>query len=119
MVKYDKNNVFAKIIRGELPCKKVHEDENNIAFWSIEPKAPLHILALPKGEYIDYEDFILNASDFAIISLNKFIIEVVKITNLENGYRVITNKGKDSGQSVFHLHFHILSKTVFQYDLDI
>lgn len=107
---YDKNNPFAKILRKELPCKSVYENENNLAFWSIEPKAPVHILVIPKGEYIGYEDFSQKATTEEVISFHRTIVEVAKIMNLADGYRVIFNIGKNSGQSVFHLHAHILGK---------
>lgn len=105
---YNKNNPFAKILRGELPCKKVYENEYTLAFWSIEPKAKIHILVIPKNEYIDHDDFIARATDTEIAQMHKAIIEVVKIMNLQSGYRVIVNNGKNSGQTVFHLHFHII-----------
>ncbi|QED23852.1 HIT domain-containing protein [Candidatus Deianiraea vastatrix] len=114
---YDNNNPFAKILRGELGCKKVWEDDKNLAFWSIEPKAPVHILVIPKKNYVDFDDFSQNASSDEISSTMQAISKVAKIMNLEDGYRVVTNNGKNSGQSVFHLHFHILGKAVLSDDI--
>ena len=106
---YDKNNPFAKILRKEIPCRLVFENDFAMAFWSIEPKAKVHILVIPKGEYIDISDFYANASEKEVIEFHKSISHVAEnVMNLSNGYRVIANKGPDSGQSVFHLHYHIL-----------
>ena len=107
---YDKNNIFAKILRGEIPCKKVYENEFVLSFYDINPQKKIHILVIPKGEYIDLDDFICKASNKEIIEFNKAIIHVVKIlkiSNQESGYRVLSNIGKDGGQEVPHLHYHI------------
>ena len=107
---YDKNNIFAKVLRGEIPCKKVYENEFVLSFYDINPQKKIHILVIPKGEYIDLDDFICKASNKEIIEFNKAIIHVVKIlkiSNQESGYRVLSNIGKDGGQEVPHLHYHI------------
>lgn len=105
---YDKNNVFAKIIRGEVPSDKIYEDEILIAFKNIDPKAPFHILVIPKNYYIDIADFAINASDDEIVHYFKMINRIAKENDVDN-YRLVSNKGKDAGQSVFHFHTHIIS----------
>ena len=107
---YDKNNIFAKILRGEIPCKKVYENEYVLSFHDINPQKKIHILVIPKNEYIDLDDFIKKASDKEVIEFNKAIIHIVKILKIssqEEGYRVLSNIGKDGGQEVPHLHYHI------------
>ena len=107
---YDKNNIFAKILRGEIPCKKVYENDHVLAFNDLNPQKKIHVLVIPKGEYIDLDDFINKASDKEIVELSKAITHIVKklkISNQENGYRVLSNTGKDGGQEVPHLHYHI------------
>src|ERR1700677_3979692 len=106
---YDKNNVFAKIIRGEIPCKKVYEDDRILAFHDIAPAAPTHVLVIPKGEYPDYSDFISNAPEADVVYYYKKINEIAMALGLDsNGFRLTTNRGAWSGQSVFHFHTHIL-----------
>ena len=105
---YDKNNPFAKILRNELPKKIVYEDQHSMAFWTIDPVAPVHILIIPKREYCNYDEFISKASDAEIVSLTKAIEKVAEIMKLDNGYRIIINNGNDSGQTVFHLHIHLI-----------
>jgi|TARA_B110000211_G_C13816748_1_gene437364 histidine triad (HIT) family protein len=107
---YDKNNIFAKILRGEIPCKKVYENKYVLSFYDINPQKKIHILIIPKGEYTDLDDFNDKASDIEVIEFNKAITHVVKmlkISNRENGYRVLSNIGNDGGQEVLHLHYHI------------
>ena len=107
---YDKNNIFAKILRGEIPCKKVYENEYVLAFHDINPQKKIHILIIPKNEYIDLDDFTNKASDKEIIEFNKaitHIVKMLKISNQEEGYRVLSNIGKNGGQEVPHLHYHI------------
>ena len=107
---YDNNNIFAKILRGEIPCKKVYENEYVLAFHDINPQKKIHILVIPKNEYIDLDDFTNKASDKEIIEFNKaitHIVKMLKISNQENGYRVLSNIGEDGGQEVPHLHYHI------------
>lgn len=106
---YDENNPFAKILRGELQSKDVYEDDYVKAFWSIDPKAPIHILVIPKKPHIDYHRFVENAQEDEIVNLMRGVKKVAEIMNLKNGYRLIVNNGKDAKQTVFHLHIHILS----------
>lgn len=106
---YDKNNIFAKIIRGEIPCNKVFENEHVLAFRDIHPKAPVHILVLPKGEYINIIDFTQNASTEEIAALFKSFGEIAEKEDLEeSGFRMISNCGIDGGQEVPHLHLHLM-----------
>ena len=107
---YDKSNIFAKILRGEVPCKKIYENENVLAFEDINPQKKIHILIIPKGEYVDLDHFNNDATEKEIVELNKAISHVVKllkISNKEGGYRVISNIGQNGGQEVSHLHYHI------------
>ena len=109
---YDKSNIFAKILKGEIPCKKVYENEYVLSFYDINPQKKIHVLVIPKGEYINLENFVQKASDKEIIEFNKAIIHItkmLKISNQEGGYRVLSNIGKDGGQEVPHLHFHIFA----------
>lgn len=97
--------VFHKILQGEIPCSKVYEDEHTLAFHDINPKAPIHILVIPKNFSRDFED----VDNDSLIYMAKAVREVAKITGLnESGYRLITNVGKDGGQEVPYIHFHIL-----------
>jgi len=106
---YDKENIFAKILRSEIPCDKVFENEFALAFRDIQPQAPVHILIIPKGEYLNFNDFNSNASEKEIISFFKAINNVVEQENLtKDGYRLISNSGKNGGQEVPHYHVHIL-----------
>ena len=107
---YDKNNIFAKILRGEIPCKKVYENEYVLSFHDINPQKKTHILLITKGEYVDLDDFIKKASDTEVLEFNKAIIHIVKMLKIssdEKGYRVLSNVGLDGGQEVPHLHYHI------------
>ena len=111
--KYDFNNIFAKILKKEIPNDTVFETEHSLAFRDINPAAPIHILVIPKGPYINYDHFASQASDEEIIDFNKTINEVIKKENLDperngNGYRLIANTGLNGVQEVPHLHFHIL-----------
>ena len=107
---YDENNIFAKILRGEIPCKKVYENEHVLAFHDVNPQKKLHVLIIPKGKYIDLDDFNKKASDKEIIELNKAITHVSNLLEVKNkGYRALTNIGRDGGQEVPHLHFHIFA----------
>ena len=107
---YDKNNIFAKIIRSEIPCKKVYENDYVLAFHDINPQKNIHVLVIPKGEYLDLDDFNSRASDKEIVALNKAITHVSNLLGAkDNGYRALTNVGSDGGQEVPHLHFHIFA----------
>lgn len=113
MLKYDNQNVFAKILRGEIPCKKVYEDQYSLAFEDINPQAPVHVLVIPKGQYVCFTDFSLSASSEEIVSLTRVIKKVVNIKSIEeSGYRLVVNNGNHGMQEVPHLHFHIFGGTV-------
>ena len=108
---YDNNNIFAKILRGEIPCKKIYEDDFVLSFHDINPQKKIHALVIPKGKYIDLDDFNNRASDQEIVALSKAITEVSKIlgisTETGKGYRALTNIGDHGGQEVPHLHLHL------------
>ena len=108
---YDKNNIFAKILRKEIPCKKIFENDHILSFYDINPQKKIHALVIPKGEYIDLDDFNNRASDQEISALSRAITEVSRIlgisTDVGKGYRVLTNLGEHGGQEVPHLHFHL------------
>ena len=109
-MKYDKDNIFAKILRGEIPCKKVYENKYVLSFHDINPQKKIHVLVIPKRRYINLDDFAENASDKEIVEFNKAIVKVVKIlkiSSVQGGYRVLSNTGIDGGQEVPHLHYHI------------
>ena len=107
---YDKNNIFAKILRGEIPCKKVYENNYVLAFHDIDPQKKLHVSVIPKGEYVDFDDFNNKATEKEIIELNKAITHVANLIGAnDKGYRTLTNIGSDGGQEVPHLHYHIFA----------
>jgi diadenosine tetraphosphate (Ap4A) HIT family hydrolase len=107
---YDDGNIFAQILRGELPCAKVYEDEQVLAFNDIHPLAPTHILVIPKGPYVSWDDFSEKASDAEIAGLVRAVGRIAREAGLvEPGYRVLANVGPDSGQEVAHLHLHIFA----------
>jgi len=105
---YDKNNVFAKILRKEIPSDKIYEDDFVYAFKDISAQAPTHILVIPKEPFCSFNDFYEKANDQTILNMIRTIGKITKKLNLEDGYRIITNVGKHGGQEVPHLHFHIL-----------
>ena len=108
---YNNNNIFAKILRKEIPCKKVYENEYALAFYDINPQAKIHILVIPKGKYISFADFSKNASKDEIAGFFKAIGKVAQDQNLvEEGYRLLANHGANAGQEVPHFHFHIFGK---------
>lgn len=110
-MQYDTNNVFYKIIREEKRANIVLEGDHFLAFHDITPKASIHILIIPKGNYVDYNDFIENADSTEIMDFNRGISKVVKMMKLEkNGFRIISNAGKFGNQEVMHMHVHILGK---------
>jgi diadenosine tetraphosphate (Ap4A) HIT family hydrolase len=105
---YDRNNVFARILRGEVPCKKVFEDEHVLAFHDIEPQTPVHILVIPKGEYVSLDDFADKAPAEAVAAYVRAIGRIARGAGLaETGYRILANHGADAHQEVPHLHVHI------------
>ncbi len=106
--KYDNDNIFAKIIRGEIPCGKIFEDEHVLAFYDIAPQAPIHILVIPKGAYVDLADFSANASGDEITAFHRAVAQIVKDHDLTAGFRAISNAGGHGGQEVPHYHLHIV-----------
>ncbi len=106
---YDTNNIFAKILRGEIPCQKVYEDEHVLAFKDIQPRAPVHVLVIPKGAYVSLDDFHEKASDAEVAAFTRAVGKVARMSGVaDSGYRVIANTGVDGHQEVPHLHFHVL-----------
>lgn len=106
---YDTNNIFAKIIRGEIPGKKLYEDEHVYAIADIAPAAPVHALVMPKGEYVSFDDFASKASPETVAHFFATITKIARqLGVVEGGYRLITNHGKNASQSVPHFHVHLL-----------
>ncbi|WP_395616476.1 histidine triad nucleotide-binding protein [Sphingorhabdus sp.] len=107
-LEYDDQNIFAKILRGEIPCRKVFEDEWALAFDDINPQAPLHVLVIPKGAYVSWDDFSAKASDAEIGGFIRAVGHVARELGLvEPGYRLLANIGMNAHQEVPHLHVHI------------
>ena len=110
-MKYNDDNIFAKILRGEIPCKKIYEDEFILSFHDINPQKKIHALVIPKGKYINLDDFSCNASNEEIVGLIKGINIVAKklgiSSDIGNGYRALANISDYGGQEVPHLHFHL------------
>jgi len=107
---YDPNNIFAKILRGEIPCKKVYEDDHVLAFHDINPQAPIHILVIPKGAYVSWDDFSAKASDEEIAAFVRAAGTIARELGAhEKGYRVLANTGADGGQEVPHFHLHLFA----------
>ena len=110
-MKYDDNNIFAKILRKEIPCKKIYEDDFVLSFHDINPQKKIHALVIPKGEYIDLDDFSSRATQEEMVGLLKGINIVAKKLGISvdtgKGYRALTNISEDGGQEVPHLHFHL------------
>ena len=105
---YDDGNIFARILRGEIPSNKVYEDEHVLAFHDINPLSPTHILVIPKGTYVSWDDFSARASDAEISTLVRAVGKIARDAGLvESGYRLLANTGLNSGQEVPHLHVHI------------
>ena len=105
---YDPNNVFARILRGELPCKKVYEDEHVLAFHDIHPQTPVHVLVIPKGAYQSLDDFAANASDAEQAAMLRATASIAREMGLvESGYRLLANHGRDAHQEVPHFHLHL------------
>jgi histidine triad (HIT) family protein len=105
---YDDSNIFARILRGEIPSKKVYEDEWALAFHDIAPQAPVHVLVIPKGAYVSWDDFTARAPDNEIAGFARAVGHVAREAGLvANGYRVLYNVGVNGGQEVPHLHAHI------------
>lgn len=105
---YDDSNIFARILRGELPCKKVYEDDHALAFHDIHPQAPVHILVIPKGRYVAWDDFTAKASEGEIIGFVRAVGQVARDAGLAApGYRLLANNGGHGHQEVPHLHVHV------------
>jgi diadenosine tetraphosphate (Ap4A) HIT family hydrolase len=110
MMGYDRNNIFARILRGEIPCKKVFEDQHTLAFNDINPQTPTHILVIPKGEYVSFDDFSAKATPEEIAAYVRAIGKIARDAGVaESGYRLLANHGKDAHQEVPHLHIHIFA----------
>ena len=106
---YNEDNVFAKILRDEIPVSKIYEDDYVIAIEDVAPAAPVHILVIPKSKYTSFNDFLMGADDKEVLGYFKAVQKVAAKLGLEkNGYRLVSNHGEDAGQTVSHLHFHIL-----------
>ena len=105
---YDRSNVFARILRGELPCTTVYEDEHVLAFRDINPQAPVHVVLIPKGEYVSSDDFSAKASDGELAAFVRAIAKIAASENLvEGGYRILANHGEAAHQEVPHFHLHL------------
>jgi histidine triad (HIT) family protein len=105
---YDRNNIFARILRGEIPCKKVYEDAHVLAFHDINPQSPVHILVIPKGEYVSMDDFAATASDAEISALFRAVGTIAREHKAAGtGYRFLANHGSDAHQEVPHFHVHL------------
>lgn len=105
---YDAENIFAKILRGEIPCNKVYEDEFALAFYDIAPQAPIHVLVIPKGAYVSNDDFTAGANDAEVTGFFRAVGHVARELGVaEPGYRMLANTGDEGGQEVPHFHVHI------------
>ena len=105
---YDANNVFAKILRGELPCQKVYEDDHVLAFRDIRPQAPVHILVIPKGAYVSLDDFAAQGKEAELAAVLQAAGTIAREQGLgDTGYRILANTGRDGHQEVPHFHLHI------------
>jgi len=105
---YDPGNIFARILRGEIPCKKAFESEHALAFHDINPQAPVHILVIPKGAYVSLDDFSAKASAAEIVDFVRAVGEVARAAGVaQTGYRTLANHGQDAHQDVAHFHVHI------------
>ena len=105
---YDRNNIFAKILRGEIPCRKVYEDDYCLAFHDINPQAPVHVLVIPKADYVDFGGFAENAPADVVDGFLKGVHKTARALGVEEGgYRLIVNNGANANQEVPPLHFHI------------
>lgn len=106
---YDPNNIFARILRGEIPCNKVFENDHVLAFRDIQPQAPVHVLVIPKGAYVDMDDFTARADAEEIAALFRALGEIARSEGISvSGYRVLSNCGLNGGQEVPHLHLHLV-----------
>lgn len=109
MTSYDDNNIFARILRGEIPCNKVYEDKHVLAFHDIQPQAPVHILVIPKGKYVSLADFGADAPSAEVTAFWRAVAKIAEDEGLpESGFRTIANTGLNGGQEVPHFHVHLL-----------
>lgn len=111
---YDSQNVFARILRGEIPCKRVHETPHSLAFHDINPQAPTHVLVIPKGPYVNFDHFAAEASEVEIADFTRAVGEVSRRLGCAQaaggeGYRILSNAGPDAHQEVPHLHVHLFA----------
>jgi diadenosine tetraphosphate (Ap4A) HIT family hydrolase len=105
---YDRNNIFARILHGEIPCNKVYEDAHVLAFHDISPQSPTHVLVIPKGEYVSFDDFSQNASAEEIAALVRAVGRIAREQGVaESGYRILANTGPAAHQEVQHFHVHL------------
>ena len=111
---YDDNNIFARILRGEIPNRTVYEDEWSLAFHDINPQAPVHVLVIPKGRYVGWDDFTAKASDAEIAGFTRAVGEVARQLGLASGYRLMVHMGQHGHQEVPHLHVHIFGGRQFR-----
>ncbi len=108
MAGYDNNNIFAKILRGEIPCRKVHETDHALAFHDINPQAPVHVLVIPKGPYVSMDDFTRDATGEEIEGFWRAVGETARLLGIDGaGYRILANHAAHAHQEVMHLHVHI------------
>lgn len=112
MTAYDPNNIFARILRGEIPCRKVYEDDHVLAFHDIHPQAPVHVLVIPKGAYVSFDDFSAKASPEEIAALVRAAGRIARELGIApgetgGGYRLLANTGANGGQEVPHFHLHL------------
>ena len=107
---YDADNIFARILRGELPCRRVYEDDHALAFHDVSPQAPVHVLVIPKGPYVSMDDFAAQASDAEIAGFFRAVGAVARgLGAVDGGYRMLANHGRDAHQVVPHFHVHIFA----------
>ncbi len=106
---YDENNIFARMLRDEIPCDRIYEDDYALAFRDIKPQAPVHVLVIPKGAYVSWDDFAARGSEAEIAGFVRAVGHVAREEGLvAPGYRLLANIGLDGGQEVPHLHVHLL-----------
>ena len=110
---YDKDNVFAKILAGQIPCKTVYSDDAVLAFYDVSPRAHVHVLVIPRGEYTDIFDFTQNAPTDFQVAFWRGVRKTVEKLGLRDNFRTIANTGRGAGQSVMHFHVHIMSDDRF------
>lgn len=116
MANYDSGNIFARILRGEIPCKKVYEDAHVLAFHDINPQAPVHVLVIPKGPYVSFDDFSQAASEAEIVGFARAVGRIARDLGVapsddgaSGGYRILANTGSNGGQEVPHFHVHLFA----------